>query len=627
MQALYNHLCEATLKAHERRALCRVSAAFHAALLCEVLQASRPPSDALLRATIPHLLPGLTPSAAPHLRSATLAAAACMLACTELSGTVVAALLTDACSHVHAGNARQTLLFVAHALASQRALRAPPLPAAAALLCMPGVASEVSAARSAGLRVDAAAAALVSLAPLFLEAPSDAHEPPFVAEEDQESLHDAAVQLARELRLDGGSLDACASLAAAIVQELRDAPECAAMLEEAAQKAVEGAADAGVSRVHAAMAGQDTPGPKELPIGRELTAALRSAPGEPEFDNAIACLEGMKATGALDARMHARVADVALGALRAPGAADAAAAAASPLLALLPAEEAVPGLLSCLQAAMRRVVKGLGSDAVSDVAGAVAIGGSDGGGMLWKMNGAVGVAVACLKTLCASVRGRREWEKAVVALVLPGFLAAQQWPAGTLAAAVELLEGLQLWSSVFGGGTAAALRMPAVPTDDTEEGAGTKTKKKRSSKGASDDGDVADGADAAGPTKKGGKKGGMERGAALHALQAAFAAAVAEKPADEGARAWQLLVEVAEASGLPGRHVAAVVAAPRACTGDVEESAVTRACLAWTVQQLLQEGGRSVPEAELHALQKGYEVADAAGALTVRLRIRDTRPL
>lgn len=145
--------------------------------------------------------------------------------------------------------------------------------------------------------------------------------------------------------------------------------------------AVEGTAEAGARHMHAAMAGQDTPGPKDLLMGRELTAALRGAPGEPEFDNAIVCLEGMKATGR-STRTCMRAWRTS-GALRSPEAADAAATAA-------PAEEAVLELLSHLQAAMRRMVKGLRSDAASDVAGIVAIGGSDGGGMLWKMKGAVG---------------------------------------------------------------------------------------------------------------------------------------------------------------------------------------------------------------------------------------------
>lgn len=645
MQALYNQLCEATLKAHEHSALCRASAAFHAALLCEVLQASQPPSDRLLQATIPHLLPGLTPSASPHLRAATLAAAACMLVCTTLSHKVAAALVSDACCHVHAGNARQTLLFVAHALASQRALREPPLPAAAALLRMPGVADEVSAARRAGLRVDAAAASLVCLAPLLLEPPSDPDGPPLVPLEEHDTVHETALELVRGLRFDTGAVhvhplcakatlalakvgsDAAAALASAIVGELRGTPECADVLETAAQQAVEGVAEAGRQRVYAAMAGLEAPGPQELPIGRELMAALQADVGSTAFESTLVCLKKMKADGGLDARMHARVADVALGALRSAAAQTVAVAAGSPLLELLPKEETVPELLACLQASMRRIAKSLRG--AEEVAGAVAEG-RRGGGMLWKLKEAVHVALACLKTLSGLVTARVEWEKAVVALVLPGFLVAQQWPERTLAEAAELLSRLGVWGTVFGGNVPAAL-LEALPAEGgTSAGKG---KKQSVGRGPAAEGgenvDVAgegEGATAAEEQVVGSKKeskkarkggGGVPRGAALRALQAGFAATVTAQGAEGAVVVWETLVEVAGDAGMAGRHIAAVTAAVQACAGDVAQSELTRSCLEWLVVQLLREGGQEWPEAELCVLQKGAEVVDQNGVLTV----------
>eukprot|EP00892_Ulva_mutabilis_P002157 jgi/Ulvmu1/11942/UM082_0021.1 len=654
--ALFNQLCAATITAHERGALCRVSASFHTALVCETLQAAAPPPDTLLQATIPHLLPGLTPSAHPHLRAASLAAAACMCACTTLAAPVIAALVTDACRHVTAATVRETLLFVAHALASQPALRRPPPRAVAALLRMPELPHEVSAARRSGLRVAAAAVELVCNAPALLEEAAVAGDAPLVPPEDVPAVRAAAVQLVHGMHVQDGGVsaaelcrraalalrhaasDAAVALATEIVQELKLLPECSEALEEAVRKAGESASIAAKQHLHAAMVGGGSVALRGLPVGSELSAALEAPLDSTEFSNAVAALQQLKDEDALDARMHARVADAVQTALSSVDAKVVADGVRSPLLGLLPAVEVVPELLRCLQGVTRRFLKPLGASAVSDMSG---VGGELVGCMLWHAEHAVVVALGCLEAVCGACKGKPEWENTVVAMVLPWFLVPQEWPPAALAEVATVLGRLGAWRAVFGEGVAPALRAAAAAREPVEEAAG----------GAADAGEaaVADGdAAAAGSKKKrkktrksgGGAGGGAERPvgardawvrewwqargtsgagvaltpvAALSALQRAFSAAGAD--AGEAFGGWQAMAEVARASGLAGRHVATVVAAAQACVDHVEASAAGGACARWLVMQLCDSAAAGVLREGASAWQKGSDVADRSGGL------------
>lgn len=671
MQALFNLLCGAAITAQARGALCRVSASFHTALLCEVLQAAAPPSEALLQAAIPHLLPGLTASAHPHLRAASLAAAACMCACATLSADLAAALVTDACSHVSPASARETLLCFAHVLATQRALHRPPLRAVAALLCMPGLPQEVSAARADGLRVDGAAAELVCNAPLLLEPPSDPGEAPAVPAAAVPTVHETTVQLVRGLDLRGGPVGAAelckqaalalrhasgadaVALASAIVQELKAMPRGAGEIEEAVRQAADGASEAAKQRLHAALAGVGEASVPGMLVGAELTAALQADASSEAFTGVVASLRRLKAAGELDGRMHARVAEAALGALRAADAKVVADAVKSPLLELLPVEEVVPELLRCLRRVSRRLAKPLGAAAVEEGAGLVGVGG---GGMLWQMDHAVLVAMGCLEALCEAAGGKREWERAIVAMVLPWFLVADAWPSAGLAHVAGMLAKLEAWRAVFGDGAAAALRAAAAARErgagragdaagaahaQSAEGvAAAATGKKRGSKGKGEAGRGETGEGGAVPDEAGVTSGTRARSSdvwvrqrwaaagigesevdvttvdALRALQGSFVAAAAATK--DTAQAWQALADAAAADGLASRHVAGVVAMAAACAGDVEGSAVAGACANWLVMQLCDEATIAAVVSVSVETRKRVAVADKGGGLLVR---------
>lgn len=602
-----------------------------------------------------------------------------MCACTTLSGEVAAALVTDACSHVSPANARETLLFFAHALASQPALRQPPPRAAAALLRMPELADEVASARSAGLRVDGAAVELICAAPVLLNPPQTADGPPVIPSADVHTVHETTVQLVRGLQLQKGTIRApelcrqaaaalvqaqgepAVALASAVLQALKALPECSIALEVAVQQAGEGASTAVKKQLHAAMVGGGGPQVPSLPMGAQLTDVLQAGSSNPEYAEVVAGLRRLKETGGLDARMHARVADAALGALRASSAKTAAGAAASPLLELLPLEETVPELLQCLQRATRRLVKPLGDAAMREVGGVVP-GGV--GGMLWQMEHAALVAVHCLEALCAFIGGNVEWERAVVALALPWFLVAQEWPGAGLAHVAEKLAQLGAWQSVFGDGVASALRAAASPEAGQPEAAAKadrsglatadgsaadvgKGKKRRSSKGrvSKEDGSGDAPPPAGAEERPVGRKGAAGRPAGstdawvreqwasrgvsdagqaatvvqvVCTLQGAFVASAAARDAGGAVQAWERLADIAAATGVVGRHVAAAVAAAQACCANVADSEVTSSCALWLLMQMSDEHAVRAMDAACAGRPKAQRVADQSGALVVR---------